>query len=331
MSSVLNIGNCATTGNTALVSCNVEPGLFKYGIYAPIGSVVPAASLTSGTALLTYIIARLNDSNRSTRWFLTPPMDSFKNQTEADKTETRDMFKPYTAKGTYNFMYRFDCLKCDFNNQRNFHLQQQKYGLFFIDDNLQFLGTKATDSTGAPAAGVFTPYQIWLPDYKPKTIDTQNEYWVIWQFVSNAQFNENMVGVAAQIVVPSIPYINQGLLEVGLIDLTTTVSAAAHTAAIGGTLACGSSYLADTYGATLAAAGAWVVNDTTVSASIIPSGVTYVPASGSLPGYYLFAFTVAPTATHIYSFALAAPSVLLASPYDVNLVTETSDIATHTF
>ena len=331
MFTALNIGNCATTGNTSPVTCNIEPGLIQYKILAPVGTVVPNASLTSATVLLAYIVARLTDSNRATRWFLTPALDSFKDNTDADKTEQRDSYKLGTDKGKYNWEYRMKALKCDHSNMLNFHQQQAKYGTFDIDDQGNFIGTKATDSTGAAGIGVFSQAQIWVADYKQRKYGANNEYWISFQAIDNRQYNQNMAAVAANIVVPSLTW--AGLADVALVDLSTTVSAAAHTAAISGTLACGSSFLAETYGATLAAAAAWQVYDNTAdpthAAPITPSGVTYVPPVGSLPGYYLFAFTVAPTATHVYSFQLAAPSVLLATPYFVNLISETA--VTHTF
>ncbi len=331
MFTALNVGNCSTTGNTSPVTCNIEPGLIQYKILAPIGTVVPNTALASPATLLAYIVTRLTDDNRATRWFLTPALDSFKDNTDADKTEQRDSYKLGTDKGKYNWEYRMKCLKCDHSNMLNFHQQQGKYGTFDIDDQGNFIGTKAVDSTGKQGVGVFAQAQIWVADYKQRKYGANNEYWISFQAIDNRQYNQNMAAVAANVVVPSLAW--SGLADVTLVDLTTTVTPGANLAAIGGTLACGAAFLAETYGGTLAAAAAWKVYDDTADPThatpIVPASVTYVPPVGSSPAYYKFAFTVAPTATHVYSFQLAAPSVLLATPYFANIISETA--VTHTF
>ena len=327
----LNLGNCATTGQTGPVTCGIEPGRFIYPVLMPKGFVIPATALTSASAFNTYLEARLVDSNRATQFFLFPAMDSFKDSTDADKSETRDGFKPRTAQGNYVYGYRMSCLKCDHTNLLNFDLQQAKYDVGFIDDIGNFIGTQATDSTGAAGIAGISMYQISIPFYKQGKYGEANSYMIEFGIKDNRQLNANAAYIASGTVVDSLTW--KGLLGVTLGDLTTTVSAATHTAAIGGSLMCGAAFFADTYGTTLAATAAWVVYDNTAdpthASPITPATVSYIAATSTLPAYYLFTFTIAPTTAHVYQFNLAAPSVLLATPFFQNLIS--NGAITHTF
>jgi hypothetical protein len=310
----LNVANCGNTTNVGSNGCNLVPGIIKYAVAIPKGTVIPASNLTSAASFLTFFKSKFTADARSGRFYLSPLLTNFDDKTGDAVTESRDNFEATVQNKPYNWGWHLNPAGnnfCDYRNWFNLvNFQQGQYDFLFIDDIGQVWGTAALDSTGAQGLGGYAMFEIFVQNWTPKTASALAKYMLRLKFLNNIQIVQNAAFIAAS----AFPDNTWGLVGVTLAQGATTNTTTLLY--LTGTMGCGASTLGSVYGATLAAAGAWVL--TKASAPLTPSAVAY----DAVNDQYKFTIT-ALTTGDIVTFKLAAPSVVDATPYFANIISET--------
>lgn len=314
--SILNLANCNTSGNNGGVGCNINPATITYAIAAPRNFVIPESVMTSTDTFLTYLEERFNTTDsRSERFWLSPQLVQIEDKTgdpamvEVDGFQYLGQEKPFNWKWNLNTPGRNFC---DYKQWRALVHQSSLYDFYFIDNNGTFWCTKATDVDGKEGAGGFTTSQVLVLQWKPKPYDGLTIYPFSIQFLYNDELIENLKFVKAG----AFPTDKWGLIDVTL-DAKSGTAWTTTTAYVKGKMGCGGTSLGK-QNEILDVSGAWVLYNVTDSTSITPSSVQYLPATDE----YKFTFT-AQTSADVIRVSLAAPSILNATPYFLNLITET--------
>lgn len=314
MSTILNTANCGQLANTGSATCNLIPRLVKYAVAVPKGFVIPAASITDAATFAAYFKGKFTADARSGRFFLSPLLTNFDPKGGDLVSETRDNYEFTVQQKPYNWGWTLNPSGqniCDYKNWYAFaNLTQSLYDYLLIDDNGQVWGTAGTDTTGAQGLGGFAMAESVVEGWTPQTAAALTKYMFRLKFLTNAQVIQNFAMVAGNIF-PDTTY--------GLIGTTLAHGATANTSThiyVTGTMGCGGQTLGSVYGSTLAAAGAWVITDNGTPVTL--SAVAYDAVNDQ------YNFTVGTLTTgHVIIVKLAAPSVVNATPYFANIISET--------
>lgn len=312
--SILNLTNCNTTGNNGRVSCNATPGKPTFAIAAPKGFVIPDSVLTDNDTFLLYLEERFNASDtRNDRFWLSPQLTNFENKTGDPAMAERDGMSYLAQEKPFNWRWTLNTPGqniCDYKQWRNLVHLSSLYDWYVIDDKGQFWYTNGTDTDSLPGAAGFTSSQVLVEQWIPKPADGLTEYKFSIQFLYNDELIENIGFIQCG----AFPTDKWGLVDVALTARGTTWTTT--TAYVKGTLGCGGSSLG-AYSDVLDVAGAWVLYNVTDSSAVTPTAVSY----NSTTDEFKFTFT-AQTSADVIRVSLAAPSVLNATPYFLNLITE---------
>lgn len=304
---VIDLADCGITGNVGKFFCHFNPTIYKYFILAPKGSVIPTAELDDNTELKDYIYSKLINDTPAQRWLLSGVLSQFNDRTEDVKTENKDGYMAPTQFPPYNWTYDMTLQFAQFVKWKSKGLSvADYYDVFLIDDAGNLIGRDA--STGIGAISLYTFY---MNDQKQATVDTLVKFLVNMTILNNDDLNENARLVQAGLTPQDWSTLLYDCLVVqGTANTSTAIKVQVYTDGVGAK----TSLLAK-YSAELDVAAAWVV---TKNGSVIsPSGVAYDAANDQM------VFTVSSLSTgDIITVKLAAPSVLTATPYFINAVTE---------
>src|SRR4051812_32813187 len=102
---ILNLANCASQGNTGGTFCNVEPSFFAYAIPVPKGTVIPASALASQAAFKSYVQNAFWSDTRQNRWQKSPKLVDFKDGTKEPVMEDLDGYQNLTQMPPYVWNY----------------------------------------------------------------------------------------------------------------------------------------------------------------------------------------------------------------------------------
>lgn len=304
---VLDLANCGVTGNVGKFFCHFNPTIYKYFILAPKGTVIPTASLDSNTEVKDYIYAGLINDTPAQRWLLSGVLSQFNDRTEDVKTENKDGYMAPTQFPPYNWTYDMTLQFAQFVKWKAKGLSvADYYDVYFIDDAGNLIGRN--DATGLGAVSMYTFY---LNDQKQATTDTQVKFNVNITILNNDDLNENARMIQAGITANDwSTLLYDTLITQGTANTSTAIKVQVFTDGVGA-----KSSLLTKYHSELDVAAAWVV--TKNGTPITPSGVAYDAANDQM------VFTVSSlSSADVITVVLAAPSVLTATPYFINAVSE---------
>lgn len=317
---ILNMANCSTQGNTGGTFCNVEPAHILYAFAVPKGTVVPAASMTTQAVFSAYVTARLKSDSRTTRWQVTPKLVDFKDNTKEPNMEDLDGWENTTQWLPYNWTFRFangfsGATKNVHQIWRQYINQQQnQYDFFFVDANNVWMGTQALDATGAVGLGAVAVSNITVNDYKPATPKTGNIYTLQLIIQNNADLNQNFASIQSTTQTSTFKALTDVSIVVSPVPTTITTTHIYVSGKIGGNT------LGQQFGSTLAANTAWVVLDiTNTGKTWTTSAVSYDSVNDQ---YDLTGSWSAANIGDTVTVGLAAPSVMTVTPFFANIVTE---------
>ena len=304
---VIDLANCGITGNVGKFFCHFNPTIYKYFLLVPKGTVIPTAELDSNTEVADYIYAGLINDTPAQRWLLSGVLSQFNDRTEDVKTENKDGYMAPTQFPPYNWTYDMTLQFAQFVKWKSKGLSvADYYDVFFIDDAGNLIGRNA--STGLGAISLYTFY---FNDQKQATVDTLVKFLVNMTILNNDDLNENARLVQAGLTPQDWATVLYDCVVVqGTANTSTAIKVQCYTDGVGAK----TSLLAK-YHNELDVAAAWVL--TKNGASLTPSGVAYDSANDQM------VFTIlALSSLDVVTVDLAAPSVLTATPYFINAVTE---------
>lgn len=221
---VLNIatGN-STLKNTGMVKQGLNPGVMKYLILVPKGTIIPTASCADAATFTTYVQGKLQANSRTLRWFRSPLLTNLEDKTEAPVMEKRDGFEKVVYEPTVNCQWLMNGAFEDFTNYKGFSLLQNFYDVFMIDVNNVFYGTQS--STGIKA---FTMYQFYVMPWKQTMTTAAAKYLVQVNLTNNSQINEKLYFVdfsSSTVTGSDLDGLLDVALEQGRVTSTNTSSA----------------------------------------------------------------------------------------------------------
>ena len=298
--------------------CTTEPDFLRYVVFVPKGTTIPATNLLSQSAFTTYVTGKLQSATRSTRWYISPLLGEFKDNTDAIKEKDFDGYKVLSQMMPYNWEWRLAPGSfCANKKLKTFHQQHQNYDCFIIDANGLWIGWEDPAAVGIMKA--LTLDSIIIFNWGPKVSGDTNKYGLKLAFADNKQLNEYLNGFTST----TSPALLDGLTDVYLYQgVDTAGSAIANTTSyiyVRGMMACGGSNMGDYFGTDLAATSAWtVVNSSGTPVSL--TGVTY----NSTTGNFRLASSTAFTSAATFYVTLASVSTLVGLNPSATLVTETS-------
>lgn len=316
---LLNTANCGGTSNTGVMGCNNEPGLLKYIVLVPKGTSIPAASLDTQANFNTYVDAAMVNASRSDRWFISPLLGEFKNNTGATVFKEMDGQQIFVQHKPYNWEWRFaPGNKCLHKKWKGFDQQQSNYDCFVVDENGLWMGWEDASNPGVMQS--YSLASLTISDWGPRAGTEPNMYSVNLSFSDNRQFNLYWAQFPSTRPIASIGggltdvYLSQGLNTAGTAITNTT-----SYIYVRGTVACAGSLLGDLFGDVLDDTTAWSVTDTAGSAVSL-TGVTY----SSITKNFRLASSAAFTSAATFNVKLGAVSALIALDPAAKLITETA-------
>lgn len=307
--SILNTTDCGIYANTGVVACATSPDIVSYAIAVPKGYVFPVADLADA-ATFNAALADLTIANTG-RAYILPFLTNFTDNTGDPVTTNRNNYVATVQNKPYNWRYLMNGTYCLFQQVKQL-LKANVYDWLFVDAMGNVWGTEGTDTAGNASMGGIQMFEVWVEDWMQKKPDDLNAYPINFRVLDNRQLNENSAFMATNFTVNTA---TMGLAGIQLAAGTTS-STATHLY-VSGTYICGGASLGETFGSTLAATGAWTVNNASTGGSVTVSAVSY---NSILDQYDL---TISSTPATSVIVGLAAPSVLTATPYFAYIVTET--------
>lgn len=318
--SILNVANCGISTNMGVNSCVTNPGIIRWAIAVPKGTVIPASSMTTAAVFNAYLLSLFKLDNGSARARLLPAFTMITDNTGDPVTEAQGNFEFKVADRPYNWTFRMNTNFCSYRNMATlFELSQDLWDFLFVDENNAVMGTLRLDSTGANGLSGISMAQVTVPNWKTKTDSTNTVYTINFLIQNNQDLISGM-----QI---NDSNFTPNPATMGLVDVRLAAGDTASTATVlyvKGFFECGGGNIGDTYGSDIAAASAWSVVPAAGGAAIVPSGVVY---NSTLKQY---ALTIASTPATALVVGLAVPSVLTATPYFKYAITETRNKVTIT-
>lgn len=314
--SLLNTANCGGTNNIGFKGCNNEPDFLKYIVFVPKGTTIPAASLLTQAAFNTYVDAALESDTRADRWFITPLLGEFKNNTEAPKIKDMDGLKLLSQMMPYNWEWRLaPGNKCIHKKLKTFHQQQSNYDCFVIDANGLWMGWEDPSDTGKMKA--YTVDSIIIADWDPKVSGETNKYSIMLAFGDNKQFNDYWANFASTRSAGTLVGLTDVSLSQGVDTAGTAIVNTTSYIYVRANVACGGTNMGDLFGDTLDDTTAWLVTNSS-GGSVSLTGVTYNTTTKNFRLASSTAFTSAAT----FNVKMAAPSVLTGLDADATVITE---------
>jgi hypothetical protein len=317
MPTILGRASCGDLTNTGSAGCNIIPTLINRAVAIPKGYVIPASELTDEGTFATAFQAYFDKKDsRTTRFYMSPLLTNIDLKGGDEVTESRDnydftvQFKPYN----WSWLQNPSGMNiCDYKNWRKIANQTQGlYDWLFIDDSGQVWGTSKADTTGAAGLGGYSAAESVVAPWMPKTASALPKF----PFRLLFQNNEEIIG-RSEFVQANVFPPNNGW---GLIGVTlaagTTPNTATHTY-VSGTFGCGADDLMAAYGDILADPTAWVATDN--GSALVISAIAVDPINKQMNLTH-----ASVTSGHTVTVKLAAPSVLNATPFFLNLISETA-------
>jgi len=284
----------------------------------PKGEVIPAATLQAGPAAIrTYIEGKLKADNPALRWHLSGELSQLQDNTEARKTENRNGKLFTTQFPPYNWAWTMTLSMAEFVKWKSGYslTAQATYDFMWIDVNGVPLGTAKADTTGAAGLGGVSLSEFVVEDWKQATPDQLAKFMFSVIIEDNSQINESLAMVEAGIIAADWrTLVVDALVTQGAANTSTSIKVQLFTDGVGAKTS-----LLARYGDVLDAAAAWIVKVDGVV--VTPSAVTFDSSYDTNNGQMAFTIT-ALTSGQVATVQLAALSVVSATPYFLNAVTE---------
>lgn len=318
----VNLNQQLGVSQTGPISSSLQPGLLKYALLCPKGTIIPAASLTDPTTIATYLKGVLQNNVYSSQWFSIGPLSEYKDATEADSVWKTAPYNIVVYQYPHN--YSFNALVTLENFVEMTGLSNWGGDYYFIDWKGQIWG--AADPTGLGGLASFDNQQFFVGNRKPMTDKTGEMYPVMFQFGSVADTNAKFKLVAANYT-QNPP----GLQNAIITDVSSVIGTALGGAYVSTTdqviiIKGGqdSIDLVKNYGAQIVANLTVLVGTdlNTAGALTIASATTGLITPATQGYWYIVVrYSGAVTSTHKAQLALAAPSVILPLIANFNYVT----------
>lgn len=310
--SILNQTNCGNDTNMGVSNCQINLSFITRAIAMPIGTVIPATALVDNTTFNAYINDKLIADNRNERFYLINPLLEINDKTGDPVTESRNNTDFIVTSKPYNWGWFVNESICDYKNLRSLFQYSQNRFTFLFGDSLQNTwGVSAPDEDGEEGLAGYNMAQVYIPDWTPMTSKALVKFMFTLIFANN----EQLISQSAFVQSNYIPN-TTGLVDVKLTAGTTTSTAT--NLYVTGKYGCSGSNLS--FFDQLADPDAWTIVPTAGGSAIVPSAVVLLP-----DGQFKLTITSTPGAS--LTVGLAAPSVLAATPFFVNLITERSNKA----
>jgi hypothetical protein len=309
---ILNSSACGVSGNVGKFFCSFNPTIYKYFLMAPKGTVIPASALSDAQELKDYIYAGIINDTPGLRWKLSGILTQMQDNTEAVKTENKDGFLAPTQFPPYNWQWDMTLQFAQYVKWKGYSLvAQDQFDFFFIDSAGNLIGAAALDAAGADGLGGVSLFSFYMQDMKAATVDTLVKFNVNMIIYDNAQLNANTAMIQAGLTPTDwSTLLYDVLITQGTANTSTAIKVQAFTNGVGA-----KSSLLLKYHAELDVAAAWVL--TKNGSPLVPSGVAYDSANDQM------VFTVSSLSSNdVVTVSLAAPSVLTATPYFIDAVSE---------
>ena len=338
----VNLANTNNTANTGVIVQNVEPQIPKAVILVPLGTIIPAATLASQSAVYTYVNAASAQGTiadtRTTRWFALTGLDDFKDETKKNNTVDTGLNQFDITKFDTKVSFRY------LTNKQNFQellklINTNGYAVYIVDSAGNLWGRK--DPTGAGGLAPYSLLQLFVMDWIMADVKDFNQYRFSMQFKNRGQFNEDfaiyqagldsdsLVGLGNAVATDVSAVAGTPLAIVTTTDVVLTLKAGN-----------GSQDLALAYQGLFTSA-CFVATDltsgTVLTAPAVHGQGTIIIASITY-NYVWLRHGTAPTTTHQVQYTLAAPSVVNAVIPNFDYVTEIAQFgvnganaAVHTF
>lgn len=338
----LNLSQYNIFGNTGGVITNVEPGIPRALVLAPIGTLISAATMDSQQAFYTYVNGATTSGTiadiRRNRMFAFIGLDTFSDETKKMANVDTGLDQFDTVKFNTKYKFRYITNKANHQEALKFDNSQGQYCAFIVDTNGNWWG--AQDPAGSGGMVGYNIAQIRVMDFEAYTTKDFNQYWMTIQFASRAQFNENF-GIYAANIDPTtlLGLTNSVLLDVSAtlgtpLSITTTTDIVCIMKSGGGSVDMVQYYLS------LFTIGMFTAKNLTLGTTLTISSMTQnsVIVSGQTYYYLWFILSAAPTVGNMVQISLAAPSVTNAVIPKFDSVTEIvnplvngANAAVHTF
>ena len=258
--------NCVTGAkNTGIGSCYFDPKNIVGAFLCPPNFVIPAAQLAT---LQAYLLAQSEIDSKALRIYPIGNFFDFKDSSEAPVVEKFGYGQSNTVRdGVYDFAFRFRLGGLNLSNRmRSFN--GGSFWYIFIDSKNQFMGTQATDNTGAATVGAVPPIEFYTDPFKLNDGKKTAEYWVNFRFLPK-YVNEQIAYItdAGFDVLSTIT----GLKDVALTGVGTATPGTYAVTPVAGD---DKTNLCSLYPAAILQTGAWKAYNTETGAAVTISGVT---------------------------------------------------------
>ncbi len=332
-----NLNQTLQTAQTGAITSSLQPGLIKYAVLVPKGTIIPAADMTDPVTFSTYVKGFFQNNAYNSQWFGVGPLSEFKNATDKDSVWKTAPYNIVVFQYPHNYTFNY------LNTVENFveitGLSNWGGDYFFIDWKGQWWGAADPNNLGGLAA--FQNQQFFVGNREPMTDKTGEMYPLMFQFGSVLDTNQNFKMYQAGYTQTPPGFQNVVLQDQSAVLGTPLGITTTTTIVICGKMGQDSLDLMKNFGSLIAA------NPTCLTATNLTTGATLTISTltngaivvGTQQYYYIIVvLSAAPTATHKVQITFAAPSVILPLIPSLNgvvaitaLGTNGANAAVHTF
>lgn len=255
---LINAINCVSgTDNTGLAACVFDPKEIMGSILIPSGTTISQTEIETAGGLSNFLIAKLNEDDKTKRYFLIEGFEEIEDNSEDATTETLGYgVERFIREGQYRMTFRFiKGGKCLHSKARSFSHQEEAYDVLFIDSQKAILGTQAMVDGEVHIKG-YTLSQIYVPKMTFADGSTGAGYRITYSLAYDTEVNDTFAFVLPTDGDRANMNRLKGIIDVALVTPTTTTTGILDVTPLAG---CGSMNLADLFGTELSVAGAWEV------------------------------------------------------------------------
>lgn len=215
----VNLNNINNSGNTGRIP-TTNMGIISAIVLVPAGFTIPASDMVDNATFATFVNGKFVNDDRSQQWFAMTNLDKFTDDTKKTSKEDTGIYQLSIYSFPANFSFRYMQSVTNFLEALQFQNCQGSYDFFFIDTNGTWWGTY--DTTGAGGLAPFTNQQFFIPNWMPKTVSTDAQFFIEITLASQKQFNANLKYYEANTVTTSIQMLENAVLS----DISSVVGSA---------------------------------------------------------------------------------------------------------
>jgi len=184
----VNLNTVGIYGNTGRIPA-VNLGIISAVVLVPAGTTIPASAMVSQAAFQTYIAGKFINDTRSSRWFAFTSLDKFTDETKKTASEDTGRYQLDVFSFPSKFSFRYMQGIGNFVEATKFQNCQGQYDYFFVDTSGVWWGT--ADTTGAGGLSCYTNQQFYIPNWMPRTVSTDAQFFVNVSLANQTQINGN--------------------------------------------------------------------------------------------------------------------------------------------